>query len=57
MMNKMDLDHEIDQLKFLLENTAKQHQYDMKHPKVIVMSQKLDHLILEIMREKREMHS
>jgi hypothetical protein len=51
-MRETGLDREIAHLKNLLENTAKQHKYNFMHPKVLELSQKLDDLIIKIMKEK-----
>jgi hypothetical protein len=54
MGNGACLNHEIVHLKELLEQTAKLHQYNFRHPKVISVSQKLDGLILKKMQEKKQ---
>lgn len=40
---------EIDLARKQLENIVQQYDYDFKHPDVIAISQKLDHLILKMM--------
>ena len=52
MLNKTYLNHEIDHLKGILQDTVQEYEYDFRHPEVISVSQKLDHLILQIMQEK-----
>ncbi len=47
------IDAEIYQLKMLLELTAKKYQYNLRHPKVLRLSQKLDGLIVEAMKTKQ----
>lgn len=44
------LDFEIYELKRLLERTAEQHHFNFLHPKVIALSQRLDFLIVKIMK-------
>lgn len=51
MAKKVGLDFEINELKLLLETTAKKHKYNFMHPKVLEISQRLDHLIIKMMRE------
>jgi hypothetical protein len=46
------LHKEINQMKKLLEATAKRNKYNLRHPEVLTISQKLDDLILETMRER-----
>jgi hypothetical protein len=45
---------EIIQLKALLENTAQKYQYNFRHPKVLLLSQRLDGLILEVMKSQSQ---
>jgi hypothetical protein len=45
------LDCEIHELKKLLEHTAEQHHFNFLHPKVIALSQRLDFLIVKIMKQ------
>jgi hypothetical protein len=42
---------EIDDVKKQLEHIVKDHQYDFMHPDVIAISQKLDSLILKMMKK------
>ncbi|MFD2612856.1 Spo0E family sporulation regulatory protein-aspartic acid phosphatase [Paenibacillus gansuensis] len=44
---------EIDQLKKLLLNTAEKYKYNFGHPKVLEISQKLDGLIVKVMKDNR----
>lgn len=48
------LDGEIDRLKRMLESTASRYQYNFRHPKVLEISQKLDGLIVKLMKEKAD---
>jgi hypothetical protein len=40
---------EIDQMKKLLEHTAKEYMYNFRHPRVVEISQQLDRLIVKVM--------
>lgn len=53
MSYSIGLHFEIDQLKKLLERTAKEHKYNFGHPQVLEISQKLDQLIVVMMRHNR----
>jgi hypothetical protein len=44
---------EISELKKLMTNTAEKYDFDLQHPAVIEISQKLDVLILEAMQEQQ----
>lgn len=48
-MQNIGLNTQIDELKELLQQTAKQHQYNFVHPNVVALSQKLDGLIVRMM--------
>ncbi|WP_082882562.1 aspartyl-phosphate phosphatase Spo0E family protein [Paenibacillus swuensis] len=52
MTSQPELSCEIDQLKKLLENTAEKYKYNFGHPQVLAISQKLDGLILKVMKDK-----
>lgn len=50
MRKLTDIEAEIETLKRVLEITAKQQHYDLGHPLVIAISQKLDRLIVQLMK-------
>lgn len=50
MSHSSGLHIEIDQMKKLLERTAKQYLYNFRHPEVVEISQRLDRLIVKVMR-------
>ncbi len=52
MVNIEVLSREIDRMKNVLECTARRHKYNFKHPKVIEVSQRLDRLILKLMKQR-----
>jgi hypothetical protein len=52
MPSTATLDGKIDRLKRMLESTAARYQYNLHHPKVLKISQKLDGLIVKQMKEK-----
>lgn len=54
MSTKVELSGQIDQLKNLLELTAEKYKYNFGHPQVIAISQKLDGLIIQVMKDKRQ---
>lgn len=45
------LDLEIDRLKRTLESTAAEYMYNFGHPEVLQISQKLDNLIVKLMKD------
>lgn len=49
------IDPQIDELRSLLERTARQHKYNFLHPKVLRLSKKLDHLIIKLMKKQRKL--
>ncbi len=51
MKDKTRLDQEIAQMKKKLEYTAQCHQYNFRHPRVLAVSQRLDELILTVMKQ------
>ncbi|WP_240040919.1 aspartyl-phosphate phosphatase Spo0E family protein [Paenibacillus ginsengarvi] len=53
MNQNFGLPAEIDQMKRLLERTAKKYRYNFRHPRVIEISQQLDKLIVNMMRRNR----
>lgn len=53
MEKEHSLNYEILYLKKRLELTAREYEYNFKHPKVIRISQKLDNLILKKMKQRR----
>lgn len=50
MGHNIRLTVEIDQLKKQLEHTAEEHKYNFRHPRVLEISQRLDRLIVKVMR-------
>lgn len=50
MVTEVNLEEEIMKLKEELEQMAKSYQYDFQHPDVIDLSQRLDKLITQVMR-------
>ncbi|MNH97375.1 Spo0E like sporulation regulatory protein [compost metagenome] len=50
-MNMEQLSGEISSVKRLLEWTAARYQYNFQHPSVIVISQKLDVLIVRYIKQ------
>ncbi|MEF3303895.1 aspartyl-phosphate phosphatase Spo0E family protein [Paenibacillus sp. GYB003] len=53
MSQYFGLHAEIDQMKKLLERTAKECMYNFRHPQVVEISQRLDKLIVKVMRYDR----
>jgi hypothetical protein len=51
-LNRMITTEEINKLTQILLETAKIHQFNFKHPDVINVSEQLDKLILEDMRNR-----
>lgn len=51
MGNNKSINCEITHMKELLEITARQYEYNFKHPKVLSISQKLDGLIIKKMKK------
>lgn len=45
------LDFEILELKKLLEWTAEKHHFDFLHPNVVAISERLDFLIVKVMKQ------
>lgn len=52
MIIDVKLEEEIEKLKEELEELARHHQYNFKHPDVVALSQRLDKLITDAMREE-----
>ncbi|MFD2670270.1 aspartyl-phosphate phosphatase Spo0E family protein [Marinicrinis sediminis] len=52
MTKQIGLQKRIKCLKLQLEDTAQKHAYDFMHPEVLSISQELDGLIIQAMREK-----
>jgi len=50
MAAQSKLDNEIDRLKKQLESVAAKHKYNFRHPQVLAVSQKLDGLIVQQMK-------
>lgn len=50
METEENLPDKIEELKQVLASTAKKHNFDFQHPRVLHLSQKLDTLILKSMR-------
>ncbi|AHD06178.1 hypothetical protein ERIC2_c23890 [Paenibacillus larvae subsp. larvae DSM 25430] len=46
------MDREIEQLKVQLKHAAEENQYNFHHPKVLELSEKLDKLIVKMMKEE-----
>lgn len=53
MSHSNGLHVEIDQMKKLLEHTAKEYMYNFRHPQVVEISQQLDRLIVKVMGYSR----
>ena len=49
---ELNLNAEISQLKQTLEYTVIKHQYNLKHPQVVQLSQRLDGLIIQVMKNQ-----
>lgn len=49
---RQNLNYQIKDLRSLLETAAEECKYNFHHPKVVDLSQKLDRLILQEMKEK-----
>ncbi|AQR77269.1 aspartyl-phosphate phosphatase Spo0E family protein [Paenibacillus larvae] len=52
MTGSCELDREIEQLKVQLKHAAEENQYNFHHPKVLELSEKLDKLIVKMMKEE-----
>lgn len=52
MSSTSALDGKINRLKRMLESTAARYQFNLHHPRVLKISQKLDGLIVEQMKDK-----
>ncbi len=52
MCRNLALNVEISDLKKRLDLTARQYKYNFNHPKVIALSQKLDALIITLMKKE-----
>lgn len=50
MVTEVNLEEEIMKLKEMLEQIARNNQYNFQHPEVIAISQQLDKLITRVMR-------
>ncbi|MBP1992709.1 aspartyl-phosphate phosphatase Spo0E family protein [Paenibacillus eucommiae] len=50
MSRQIKFDLEINCLKRKLESAAAQYKYNFRHPKVLEISEKLDHLIVKQMK-------
>lgn len=51
MKDKACINHKINHLKEELETAVVRYKYNFKHPKVISLSQRLDNLIIELMKK------
>lgn len=53
MGQPIGLHAEIDEMRKLLERTAKKYMYNFRHPQVVKISQRLDRLIVKFMSCER----